>query len=77
MGIPLLGILPHIFGTENILFPEARSNPNKAAAGNQTRRLEQNQAAIDCNLVCPWMNLGVQTSPGRTPGIVGTICRPF
>ena len=25
----------------------------------------------------PWKNPGVRTAPGRTPGIVRTLCRPF
>ena len=58
-----------------------RVNPNTAAAGNRTRRLAQHQAATrtqaDWNSVCPRRNLGVRTTPGGTPGIVRTLCRPF
>ena len=58
-----------------------RVNPNTAAAEIRTRRLARHQAATrtqaDWNSVCPRRNPGVRTAPGRTPGIVRTLCRPF
>ena len=58
-----------------------RVNPNTAAAEIRTRRLAHHQAAtrtqVDWNSVCPRRNPGVRTAPGRTPGIVQTLCRPF
>ena len=58
-----------------------RVNPNTAAAEIRTRRLACHQAATrtqaDWNSVCPRRNPGVRTAPGRTPGIVRTLCRPF
>ena len=56
-------------------------NPNTTATRNRTRRLAQHQAATwthtDWNSVCPQRNPGVRTTPGWTPGIVRTLCRPF
>ena len=66
----------------NVSTSLGRVNPNTAATGYRTRRLAQHQAACmrtqaDWNSVCLRRNPGVCTAPGRTPGIVRTLCRPF
>ena len=80
VGIPL-GILPHVREQNKHSTSLGQVNPNTAAAEIRTRRLARHQAAAqtqaDWNSVCPRRNPGVRTAPGRTPGIVRTLCRPF